>query len=293
MPEAGVSCQGAAGSPGRRGVLQGRPWCFSWSGGCVADGDDGLGGAGGPVGRRHPRQHSPRRTQAVPAGDDRRPRRRPQGTRRAGRRLPRVHRVVGRPAARLRAPRHGRPGARRRRRRARFWGALREVFPQTREQRCWFRKSANVLAALPKSAHVGAKKALAGIWGAEDKQHALAAVQAFGSAHGAKFSKAVAKLTEDAGELLAFYDYPARHWVHLRTTNPVESTFATVRHRAKVTKGPGSRAAGLAMAFKLIQAAQDRWPPDGPTNQEAIPKPRDTPGTGLGKFLHPCQAKAQ
>jgi transposase-like protein len=140
-----------------------------------------------------------------------------------------------------------------------FWGALREVFPQTREQRCWFRKSANVLAALPKSAHPGAKKALAGIWGAEDKQHALAAVQAFDSAHGAKFPKAVTKITEDAGELLAFYDYPARHWVHLRTANPVESTFATVRHRTKVTKGPGSRAAGLAMAFKLIQAAQDRW----------------------------------
>jgi transposase-like protein len=86
-----------------------------------------------------------------------------------------------------------------------------------------------------------------------------AAVQAFDSAHGAKFPKAVAKITEDVEELLAFYDYPAQHWVHLRTTNPIESTFATVRHRTKVTKGPGSRAAGLAMAFKLIQAAQDRW----------------------------------
>jgi transposase-like protein len=133
------------------------------------------------------------------------------------------------------------------------------VFTQTREQRCWFHKSSNVLAALPKSAHPGAKKALAEIWGAEDKQHALAAVQAFVSAHGAKFPKAVAKITEDVEELLAFYDYPARHWVHLRTTNPIESTFATVRHRTKVTKGPGSRAAGLAMAFKLIQATQDRW----------------------------------
>jgi transposase-like protein len=86
-----------------------------------------------------------------------------------------------------------------------------------------------------------------------------AAVQAFDSAHGAKFPKAVVKITEDVEELLAFYDYPAQHWVHLRTTNPIESTFATVRHRTKVTKGPGSRAAGLAMAFKLIQAAQDRW----------------------------------
>jgi putative transposase len=140
-----------------------------------------------------------------------------------------------------------------------FWGALREVFPATREQRCWFHKSANVLAALPKSAHPGAKKALAEIWGAEDKDHARAAVKAFEGAYGAKFPKAVAKITDDADQLLAFYDFPAEHWVHLRTTNPIESTFATVRHRSKVTKGPGSRAAGLAMAFKLIESAQDHW----------------------------------
>jgi transposase-like protein len=139
-----------------------------------------------------------------------------------------------------------------------FWAALREVFPQAREGRCWFHKTANVLAALPKSAHPGAKKALAEIWGAEDKQHAQAAVKAFEDAYGAKFPKAVAKITDDVEELLAFYDYPAEHWVHLRTTNPIESTFATVRHRTKVTKGPGSRAAGLAMAFKLIESAQDR-----------------------------------
>jgi transposase-like protein len=140
-----------------------------------------------------------------------------------------------------------------------FWNALREVFPQAREGRCWFHKTANVLAALPKSAHPGAKKALAEIWGAEDKAHALAAVKAFEAAYGAKFPKAVAKITDDVEELLAFYDYPCEHWVHLRTTNPIESTFATVRHRTKVTKGPGSRAAGLAMAFKLIESAQDRW----------------------------------
>jgi transposase-like protein len=140
-----------------------------------------------------------------------------------------------------------------------FWNGLREVFPQAREGRCWFHKTANVLAALPKSAHPGAKKALAEIWGAEDKDHARAAVKAFEDAYGAKFPKAVAKITDDAEELLAFYDYPAEHWVHLRTTNPIESTFATVRHRTKVTKGPGSRAAGLAMAFKLIESAQDRW----------------------------------
>jgi transposase-like protein len=140
-----------------------------------------------------------------------------------------------------------------------FWGALREVFPTTREQRCWFHKIANVLGALPKSAHPGAKKALAEIWNAEDKTHALDAVKAFAAAYGAKFGKAVAKITDDVDELLAFYDYPAEHWQHLRTTNPIESTFATVRHRSKVTKGPGSRAAGLAMAFKLIEAAQARW----------------------------------
>ena len=140
-----------------------------------------------------------------------------------------------------------------------FWNGLREVFPGTREGRCWSRKTANVLAALPKSAHPGAKKALAEIWGAEDKDHALAAVKAFEGAYGARFPKATAKITDDTGELLAFFDYPCEHWVHLRTTNPIESTFATVRHRTKVTKGPGSRAAGLAMAFKLIEAAQDRW----------------------------------
>jgi transposase-like protein len=140
-----------------------------------------------------------------------------------------------------------------------FWGALREVFPQTREQRCWFHKIANVLGALPKSAHTGAKKALAEIWNAEDKDHARAAAKAFDAAYGAKFPKAVAKITDDLEELLAVYDYPVEHWVHLRTTNPIESTFGTVRHRTKVTKGPGSRAAGLAMAFKLIEAAQARW----------------------------------
>jgi transposase-like protein len=140
-----------------------------------------------------------------------------------------------------------------------FWSALREVFPETREARCWFHKIANVLAALPKSAHPGAKKALAEIWNAGDKDHARTAVKAFEAAYGAKFPKAAAKITEDLDQLLAFYDYPAEHWVHLRTTNPIESTFATVRHRTKVTKGPGSRAAGLAMAFKLIESAQDRW----------------------------------
>jgi transposase-like protein len=140
-----------------------------------------------------------------------------------------------------------------------FWGALREVFPETKEQRCWFHKIGNVLSAMPKSAHLGAKKALAEIWGAEDRDCARRAVAAFKLAYGAKFPKAVAKITDDQDELLRFYDYPAEHWIHLRTTNPIESTFATVRNRSKITKGPGSKAAGIAMAFKLIEAAEARW----------------------------------
>ena len=123
-----------------------------------------------------------------------------------------------------------------------FWGALREVFPQARAGRCWFHKTANVLAALPRSAHPGAKKALAEIWGAEDKDHARAAVKDFEAAYGAKFPKAVAKITDDADELLAFYDYPAEHWVHLRTTNPNR---IDLRHRAAPDQGhQGPRLAG-------------------------------------------------
>jgi transposase-like protein len=140
-----------------------------------------------------------------------------------------------------------------------FWKALREVFPDTKEQRCWFHVQGNVLAALPKSAHPGAKSALAEIYNAEHKDHAIKAAKAFEADYGAKWPKAVAKITEHLDTLLAFYDFPAEHWIHLRTTNPIESTFATVRLRQRVTKGPGSRAAGVAMAFKLIESAQARW----------------------------------
>lgn len=140
-----------------------------------------------------------------------------------------------------------------------FWKALREVFPDTREQRCWVHKTTNVLDSLPKSAQPSAKAALAEIWGAEDIDHARTALAAFTKQYGAKFPKAVAKLTDDEQELLAFYTYPAEHWIHLRTTNPIESTFATVRLRTKVTRGAGSRTAALAMAFKLIESAQERW----------------------------------
>jgi transposase-like protein len=117
-----------------------------------------------------------------------------------------------------------------------FWGALREVFPDTAEHR-WFRKIANVLAALPKSAHPGAKRALAQIWNAEDKRHALDAVTAFEAAYGAKYPKAVAKITDDVDQLLAFYDFPAEHWVHLPTTNPIES-----RRYATAARSPRDQA---------------------------------------------------
>ena len=136
-----------------------------------------------------------------------------------------------------------------------FWAALREVFPDTREQRCWWHKQANVLAALPKSAHPGAIAAMREIYNAEDIDKAQVAIKAFEIDYAAKYPKAVAKIVDDADVLLEFYKYPAEHWVHLRTTNPIESTFATVRLRTRVTKGPGSRAAGLAMAYKLIVAA--------------------------------------
>jgi putative transposase len=140
-----------------------------------------------------------------------------------------------------------------------MWSALGEVFPETRHQRCWVHKVANVLSALPKSVHPSARRALAEIRDAEDRSHAEAAITSFGNDFGAKWPKAVTKIVDDTEVLLTFFDFPAEHWGHLKTTNPIESTFATVRLRTKVTKGPGSRAAGLAMAFKLIEAAQDRW----------------------------------
>jgi transposase-like protein len=140
-----------------------------------------------------------------------------------------------------------------------FWKALREVFPASREQRCWFHKTANVIDSLPKSAQPAAKKALQDIYNAEDREDAEQAIKVFAKLYGARFPKAVAKVTDDQDVLLAFYEYPAEHWIHLRTKNPIESTFATVRLRTKVTKGAGSHAAGLAMVFKLVESAQARW----------------------------------
>jgi putative transposase len=140
-----------------------------------------------------------------------------------------------------------------------LWAALRDVFPQTRHQRDWVHKVANVLACLPKSVQAGARKALAEVRDAPDRDHARRAIEVFARDYGVKWPKAAAKITDDAAELLCFFDFPAEHWVHLKTSNPIESTFSTVRLRTRVTKGPGSKAAGLAMAFKLLEAAQDRW----------------------------------
>jgi putative transposase len=140
-----------------------------------------------------------------------------------------------------------------------FWAALREVFPETKGQRDWVHKVTNVLDCLPKSAQPAARKALAQIRDAEDRGHAEKAIKEFAAAYGAKYPKAVAKITDDQEQLLAFFEFPAEHWIHLKTSNPIESTFSTVRLRTRVTKGPGSRAAGLAMVFKLVKAAEDRW----------------------------------
>jgi len=139
-----------------------------------------------------------------------------------------------------------------------FWAALRDVFPGTKEQRCWVHASANVLDAMPKRVHPEAKTALAKIYNAESRAQALEAVRAFAGEF-KDFDKAVKKVTGNLDALLAFYDFPAEHWIHLRTTNPIESTFSTVRLRTRVTRGAGSRKAALAMAYKLLDAAQDRW----------------------------------
>lgn len=140
-----------------------------------------------------------------------------------------------------------------------FWAAVRDVFPATRHQRDWVHKTANVLDALPKSVHPEAKRMLAEIWSAENKALAEGAVDAFVSEFSVKWPKAAAKISRDREALLTFFDFPAEHWKHLRTSNSIESTFASVRARTDVTKGPGSRAAGLAMVFKLIEVAEGRW----------------------------------
>jgi len=140
-----------------------------------------------------------------------------------------------------------------------FWAACRKVWPDTREQRCWVHKTANVLNTLPKSVQPKAKSMLHEIWQAETKANAESAFDLFVTTFAAKYPKAIECLTKDREVLLTFYDFPAEHWLHLRTTNPIESTFATVRLRHRRTKGSGSRRACLTMVFKLALAAQKRW----------------------------------
>ncbi len=140
-----------------------------------------------------------------------------------------------------------------------FWKALRQVYPSTRHQRCWVHKTMNVLDKLPRGQQVSAKSMLHEIWMAATKEEALKAMDKFKATYQAKYPKAVECLLKDKEELLAFYDFPAEHWQHLRTSNPIESTFATVRLRTSKTKGAGSRSACLAMAFKLVESAQNHW----------------------------------
>lgn len=139
------------------------------------------------------------------------------------------------------------------------WAALRDVFPEAGEQRCWVHKTANVLDCLPKRLHSKAKELLHEIVEAPTRADAGRALEVFREEYGAKYPKALAKLDKDWKALTAFYDFPAEHWRHLRTTNPIESSFATVKLRTRVTKGAGSKTAALAMAYKLLITAQERW----------------------------------
>ena len=140
-----------------------------------------------------------------------------------------------------------------------FWKALDEVWPTTRAQRCWVHKTANVLNKLPNSLHTKAKRALHDIWTAETRKDAEAALDAFIETYSRKYEKAAECVAKDRDALLAFYDFPAEHWKHLRTTNPIESAFATVRHRTTRSKGCLSNETALAMIFKLAQAAEKSW----------------------------------
>ena len=140
-----------------------------------------------------------------------------------------------------------------------FWKALRQVFASTRHQRCWVHKTVNVLDKLPKSIQPSAKSILHEIWMSPTKEDALKAFEKFIATYQAKYPRAVECLVKDKEELLAFYNFPAEHWQHLRTSNPIESTFATVRLRTSKTKGAGSRLACLAVAFNPVDSAQNSW----------------------------------
>lgn len=140
-----------------------------------------------------------------------------------------------------------------------FWPALEKVWPSCRAQRCWVHKTVNVLDKLPKKLQPEAKEKLHAIWMAETRNDATVAFERFLDLYGAKYEKACTCLKKDRAELLAFYDFPAEHWRHLRTTNPIESSFATIRHRANQTKGCGSRLATLALMFQLGRECEKGW----------------------------------
>lgn len=140
-----------------------------------------------------------------------------------------------------------------------FWAALDEVYPETRHQRCWMHKTGNVLNAMPKAIQPKVKQALHEIWQAEIRDDAYRAFDLFIQTYGAKYPKATLLLEKDREELLAFYDFPAQHWQSLRTTNPIESTFGTIRHRTKRSKGCLTRDGMLHMMFKLSECAEKNW----------------------------------
>ena len=140
-----------------------------------------------------------------------------------------------------------------------FWKALVKQYPDTKHQRCWVHKTANVLAAVPKSVQGKLKEALKDIWMADTQEEAEAAFIQTVARFGNKYPKAIEKITKDQQELLAFYQFPSQHWIHIRTTNPIESTFATVRLRTKKVRNCGSRETTLAMVYKLLQVAQKKW----------------------------------
>jgi len=140
-----------------------------------------------------------------------------------------------------------------------FWKAIGELWPKTREQRCWVHKTANILNKLPKSQQPKAKRMLQDVWMAETRKDAEAAFDVFVETYAVKYEKAAECLKKDRSPLLAFYDFPAEHWKHLRTSNPIESTFATVRDRTTRSKGCLSNKTALAMVFKLVEGAQKTW----------------------------------
>ena len=140
-----------------------------------------------------------------------------------------------------------------------FWAALREIYPDTREQRCWVHKTANVLDKMPRSIQPRAKEKIHDIYRAGTKEEALVGLNGFISLYGKKFPGACECLTKDRDTLFTYYDFPAEHWIHIRTTNPIESTFATVRLRTQKTKGCGTRLATLTMVFKLVLETRKTW----------------------------------